>query len=147
MSPDEEKLAGRLQGAWTLLRFEELNADGAPARHPFGPDATGLLIYTPDGRMSAQLSTAGRPRFAAGGGQAERARERAAAFDTFVAYCGRFRVEGDEVAHEVALSLYPNWIGTTLRRTVRFDGEQLTLTTAPDRAGRVQRLVWRRAAI
>lgn len=144
MSPDEEKLARRLLGTWTLLRFEELDGGGVPVRFPFGPDAGGLLVYTPDGRMSAQLSTAGRPRFAAGGGLAERARERAGAFDTFVAYCGRFRVDGDEVAHEVELSLYPNWIGTTLRRRVRFDGEQLTLTTAPDRAGRAQRLIWRR---
>ena len=50
---DDETLARALPGAWTLERWEIRYADGRPPGFPFGEAATGLLLYTPDGWMSA----------------------------------------------------------------------------------------------
>ena len=41
-------------GAWRLVAFEEEGPDGELI-HPYGKDATGLLIYDPSGRMSVQI--------------------------------------------------------------------------------------------
>jgi hypothetical protein len=90
-----------------------------------------------------------RPRFATDdvtGGSAE---EQAQAFATFIAYGGRYAVDGDTVTHTVETSLFPNWIGTEQRRRFALsdDGRMLTLTSPPlvlGGATRIQRLVWER---
>ena len=48
---------------------------------------------------------------------------------TALAYCGRYRVDGDCVVHTVEMSMYPNWVGTEQRRAYRFDGDRIVLRT------------------
>ncbi len=55
----------RLVGAWELQEYTATAADGTIA-FPMGADATGLVIYTADGYMSAQLMVQGRPPYASG---------------------------------------------------------------------------------
>lgn len=50
--------ADSLGGAWRLVALEEPGADGVMHRVA---DATGSLIYTPDGRMSVQVMFASTP--------------------------------------------------------------------------------------
>jgi hypothetical protein len=59
-------LRERLIGAWKLESYIEKPVDGSPLGHPLGEDATGLIMYTPDGYMSAQLMRAGRKPFGSG---------------------------------------------------------------------------------
>ena len=53
-------LAERLVGAWVLESYEADDPDGT-VRTPFGPDATGLLVYGADGRMTVQVMDPRRP--------------------------------------------------------------------------------------
>ena len=39
--------AQNLLGVWNLVRWEITYDDGRPTTYPFGPDATGLIQYTP----------------------------------------------------------------------------------------------------
>ena len=52
----------QLLGSWTLVSYTA-HAPTNPADkvHPMGPNATGIIMYTPDGYMSAQLQTPGTP--------------------------------------------------------------------------------------
>jgi hypothetical protein len=50
-------------GAWSLLECAEIMQDGSK-RLPLGERALGQVIYTADGRMSAQLVRADRAPFA-----------------------------------------------------------------------------------
>ena len=50
-----------LVGAWRLKRWETVYRDGRRTE-PFGARATGLLQYTADGWMSANIMAAGRPK-------------------------------------------------------------------------------------
>src|SRR3712207_7628842 len=43
-----------LVGTWLLEAYVSDEPDGT-VREPFGPDATGVLIYLPDGRMAVQV--------------------------------------------------------------------------------------------
>jgi len=114
-----------------------------------GEAPEGLLVYSDDGTMVGIMGPAARPRFASddvtGGTDDERAR----AFATFIAYGGRYEIEGDTVRHDVETSLFPNWIGTVQRRRWELaeNGRLLTLTSPPLSLGgmvRVQRLTWER---
>ena len=119
-----------LVGAWCLVAWRRVAADGSVA-YPFGSDALGRLVYTADGFMAATVARAERPPFAAGdigGGTVE---ERAAAAEDYIAYCGRYEFDGGTVTHHIELSLFPNWTGTDQARTVRLEGDQLTLRTPP----------------
>jgi hypothetical protein len=137
-----------LVGGWRLRSWVSIGDDGAEVR-PMGEAPDGLLTYTAEGTMIGIMGPGDRPRFATDdvtGGSAE---EQAQAFATFIAYGGRYAVDGDTVTHTVETSLFPNWIGTEQRRRFALsdDGRMLTLTSPPlvlGGATRIQRLVWER---
>ncbi len=139
-----------LVGGWRLVTWSAVGDDGSEVR-PMGDAPDGLLAYTAEGTMLGIMGPGDRPRFhdddVTGGTSAEQA----AAFATFIAYGGRYRVDGDEVVHTVETSLFPNWIGTEQRRrwSLADDGATLTLTSPPLLLGGARRrqiLTWRRVA-
>ena len=73
-----------------------------------------------------------------------------AAARSCIAYAGRYEVWGDQVHHHVENSLLPDWVGRTLVRTIRWQGDVLTLSPPDEqtRSGKtVQRAItWTRTA-
>jgi Lipocalin-like domain len=137
---------GRLAGRWRLVSYSARADDGSVA-YPLGADAQGSLVYTHGGWMSAQVSAGSRSAFSTedllGGSDGERAE----AFSTYVAYCGSYEVSDDVVIHRVAMSLFPNWVGTEQSRYFHLEGAELVLRTPPlDAGGRslVYEFLWRR---
>ena len=54
----------QLVGAWELVEYQAYSADDrSNTIHPMGKNAEGIIMYTPDGYMSAQLQTPGVPSF------------------------------------------------------------------------------------
>lgn len=143
MSPSD------LTGPWHLEDFTIRFADDRPPLRPFGEGARGQLIYTADGHMSATLCRADRPPL---GGRLETsarapADAKAAAFDGYLAYAGRWRLDGDAVVHAVDFALTPDLVGAENRRTARLIDGRLHLTyrlTARSGVERTYTLVWRR---
>jgi Lipocalin-like domain len=137
----------RLIGAWQLRRWFITYEDGA-VTEPLGPGATGLLVYTGDGWMSAAMMAAGRPRLSRSNPRAAPESERAAAFDTYFGYCCRWRIVGQSVEHRVTLSHNPALVGTLQTRKIQMRGRTLTLSAQEQVPGgvRVHRLQWRPAS-
>jgi hypothetical protein len=120
----------RLLGRWLLIGWRAWD-DGvalAPER------ARGALVYCEDGWMAVQISYDDR--------SAEDATR-------YLAYCARWRLDGDEVSHAVDMCVNPAWQGSLQVRRVSWDGEELLLRT-PELAWngrrRVAELRWRRAS-
>lgn len=138
---------GDLIGTWTLVCWD-YSVDGEHKGFPMGEDAKGQIIYAADGGMSAILKQAERPRFEEPGFHYGTQEQREMAAMTYVSYGGTFDLEDDRVLHHVAYSLFPDWVGTDLIRTVSWEGDQLLLTGLPDisKSGKsvVNRLLWRR---
>ncbi len=139
-----------LVGTWRLVRFEVHRSGGQPPILPFGEGAEGLLIYGADGWMSAVLAHGEREELSTrrleSAGKAPD-REKAAAFETYLSYAGRWRIDGDEVVHSVEHALVPNIEGTELRRAWQLDGDRLVLSyQMVGRRGLPRRyeLVWER---
>ncbi len=137
-----------LIGGWRLRSWVSVAADGSETR-PMGDTPDGLLAYTATGTMIGIMGPGDRPRFATDDVTGGTTDEQARAFSTFIAYGGRYTLDGDTVTHLVETSLFPNWIGTQQRRHWSLDavGRTLTLTSPPlvlGGATRIQRLVWER---
>ena len=49
--------------------------------------------------------------------------EKARAFDAYVTYCGRYRVDGDVAYHRIEMSLLPNWIGEEQARRIEWEDD------------------------
>lgn len=132
----------KLVGAWRLVTWEIGYPDGRVA-HPYGPDAVGLLCYTPDGHMSASIALAVRPGLSSPNPRKAPEAERAAAFDSFFAYSGTYTLAGGAVRHHVELALNPAFSGTTQIREAVLDGDTLVLAASED--SRRHTLTWRHA--
>ena len=123
-----------LLGTWELESFVVTADDGRPDRHPFGVRAQGRIIYTADGHMMAVLSAA--PDAESGARTLETSHhasdaEKAAAYDRYLSYSGRWRIEGDRIHHDVDLALVPGLAGQTWTRWAVYASEpqpRLTLS-------------------
>src|SRR5947207_2651203 len=127
----------QLVGAWELVSYR-LIAENGSVTFPLGEDASGLIIYTGDGYMSAQLMRLGRASYSSGDPHAGETHEMSAAAAGYVAYSGPFTADEETrtLKHSVAVSLFPNWLGNTQLRICRLDGDSLTLSTSGPMAAR-----------
>ena len=126
--------ANRLVGRWRLVSWSARTADGT-VTYPFGERAQGSVVYTPGGWMSGTLAYGDRADLATGdvvGGSEE---QRAAAFSTYLSYCGTYEVQGDVVVHHIEMSLFPNWVGGDQKRHFELSGDELVLRTPPMEIG------------
>jgi Lipocalin-like domain len=116
-----------LVGAWRLECWSLEYEDGRPSEFPLGPDARGMLLYTPGGQVSATLMNAGQP-------------------SASLAYAGRYDVHGGAVYHSIEIATDPTLVGMTTTRHIAREGDVLTLSGPDFRAGtgRSQKIVWRR---
>ena len=145
-----DDLRTNLIGAWTLHSYEAHSIDGSTVTYPLGTHPQGIIMYTPDGYMSAQLMRADRPLLSGDDMHPDELDELAAAASGYLSYSGPYSVVGDGlIAHHIAISLLPNWIGGTQYRAARLHGSVLVLSPPdPILVGGQRltaRLVWHRA--
>ena len=127
----EATLRDAVLGAWELVSFVARDVATGEDRQPLGTAPRGLILYTADGHMSAQLA---KPDM---GG--------------YVAYGGRFSVNEETATlhHDVTISMMPELLTQAQFRHATVDGDLLTLSaTRADDAGVTTHssLVWRRAS-
>jgi hypothetical protein len=144
----EVSLRSRLIGAWQLVNFVMRDMTTNAEDRPWGEHPLGLILYTHDGYVSAQLQRPGLAPFVHDDPFGATAAEYAAAGSSCIAYSGRFFVdEADQsVCHEMAVSFFPNWLGQRHRRKVKIAGEFLQLTVdRPNGEPKIATLTWRKA--
>lgn len=138
-----------LTGRWEVLSWEQAFDDGR-RESPMGDQLNGFIQYTEDGGMACMIARAERPNFETGGQWNASNEEKARAYNSMLAYGGRYEIHGDVIHHMVDISMFPNWKGSVQKRqvTVNDDGT-LTLSARLEEGtsqARTARLVWRRAA-
>jgi hypothetical protein len=112
-APTADDVRSNRIGAWRLQSYEARSIDGSDVIYPLGVDPQGIIIYTCDGYISAQLMRSDRLRFSSDTKHPAADGELAAA-RRYLTYAGPYSVVGDGlIAHDVAVSLVPNWIGGT----------------------------------
>lgn len=124
----EATLAENLCGAWSLVSWRIEYDNGRPANEPFGADPVGLILYDRSGWMSATMCTRRRTPFSAASAAAASIASKATALEEYLAYSGRWRLEGRVIVHAVTYSLNPVLIGTEQRREAELSGDRLDLS-------------------
>jgi Lipocalin-like domain len=140
--------AGDLVGTWQLVRFIA-ETPGGMRLAPWGPNPSGQLMYSAEGRMSLVMTDPDRAKFAstdAFGGTPEEIRH---AFEGMEAYAGRYEVDSlhSIVIHHVEVARLPHWSGLSQRRFADLRGNELQLRTPPMRARGLEvvlTLLWQR---
>lgn len=125
--------AEQLHGGWHLREFTVTRLGQRVL--PFGSQPAGLLLYTPDGWMSATILP---------GDDAESPHRSA------ICYAGRFYLEeqagGTAVFHEVQAGILPFARGTVQRREAQLSDDGMTLTLRAQQTDYSDAvLVWQRA--
>jgi len=126
-------LRDRLLGAWRIIDAAAVNVTTGARKLWLGRPRpySGVIMYLPNGMMSVQIGAARpAPRPGAKLGSLSNDDLRSYA-ETWYGYYGRFEIdEGhSQVRHHIAGSLFPFETGTTYVRTVKMDGDVLTLKT------------------
>ncbi len=112
----------RVIGAWRLVSFTAIDVNGAIA-HPLGTEARGMLIYTADGHVSAQL----------------------AAPDGYIGYAGTYQWLGDGVIHRSVVGSPSEFSSAELPRTAILEEGRLSLASLPANGYPVLTATWQRA--
>ena len=136
-------------GAWSLIDWRIEYSDGGVTR-PFGEAAHGYIVYAANRIMVANIAKGEREPFGLPNARNADAGQKGAAFDSYFAYAGPWRIEGEEVVHAVTMSLFPDMTGTEQRRLAVFDGNGgLTLSAhepLKDGVSRHHKLQWQKSA-
>ena len=138
-----------LVGSWELIEWRIEYSEGRPPSRPFGKDAVGLLMYAPDGWMSATMSKPQRSALADGTARKPDDASKARSFGEYLAYCGTWKLTGSTVSHDVRMSMNPVLIGLPHAREASIKDGVLTLIAnepGPAGATRVHHILWRRPA-
>jgi hypothetical protein len=122
-------IAEALIGVWRLRQYSDVT-EGTPAIYPFGQDPEGLLIYTPEGFVSALLMARGRPNLSGNGFTEGTPDQYTSAGKSFIGYTGRYDVDESKlvVTHRPTVAFAPNMIGSIQQRLVDLQGDVLVLT-------------------
>ncbi|KIM92926.1 hypothetical protein OIDMADRAFT_62050 [Oidiodendron maius Zn] len=130
-----EEFREKILGAWQLLSYRAEPVNGDEPIYPFTKNAQGIVIYSYDGYLSAQLMAPGRVPFHTSDRLAGTEKELADGLRTYMAYSGKFSVyrglDGHpRLLHGMQVSSFPNWIGDTQERVAKIEGDILILSPA-----------------
>jgi hypothetical protein len=140
-------LAERLAGTWRLQSRIDRDATGARVDEPtLGSDPVALVFFDRAGNFAAQFMKRDRGAAAA---VVSAAANNTRAVDGYDAYFGSYAVDeaSGVVTTTLAGAIAREHVGAVLARTMRVDGDTLTITlatSAPDARPVVRTLTWAR---
>jgi hypothetical protein len=118
--------ADSVVGSWRLASWAEVETESKVVRTPFGENPSGVITYTPDGRMSVLIIDSKRKSPA--GPKATDA-EGVELYQTMIAYSGAYSLDGNKVTHKIEVSWNQAWTGTNQQRFFEVKDDILTIKT------------------
>lgn len=122
-------LKNELIGTWKLLSYIEVPIDGDDSLFPMGQNPYGVLMYSPEGYMSVQISKEGRMCYKSNDKMMATQEEMVSSLQGYIAFCGKYKVDNNNavVSYSIESSLFPNWKDQLQHRKIDFDGDVLYL--------------------
>jgi len=141
-------LKEQLVGTWTLVSWEQTNADGSKLQQ-FGASPNGIAFFDATGHYIISVMRLDRANYKIDNfgqlAQITGEEGKATALST-ITYFGTYKVnEADRIiAIHIDASSFPNWNGTDQERLFEVAQDRLKLTVRPPRGGTVD-VLWKRA--
>lgn len=111
-----------IAGTWRMVERGGSESEQAQLMERYGEKSEGLVILSPDGWLCAAVCRGDRERLPGDPPwHADApADARLAAFDSYISYAGRWRVENDQLITKVEFALNPSWVGGEQIRDLEF---------------------------
>jgi len=116
-----------LIGTWRMISWTRTIVATGEVSDAMGADPIGYIAYQTDGRMMAFVTSRHRPKL---DGKTPSDLEKAALFDTILAYTAAYTLEEGRVIHHVEAAWNPTW-ERALVRPVHIEGDRLVISNAP----------------
>jgi len=143
----QRSLKEQLVGTWKLVSVDNLRDDGSKVEL-FGPNPTGIVIYTRDGHFALLNGRSDLPKFASNRRDKGTQEENKAVVEGSIAYFGTYSVnEADKaITAKIEGSTFPNFVGTDQKRIITsLTKDELKFTNPAGSSGGTLQLVWKRA--
>ena len=124
----KSQAADSVVGSWRLVSWVEVETESKSVHSVFGDNPTGVITYTPDGRMSVVIID---PKRKPPAGPKPTDAEADELYRTMIAYSGAYSLEGNKVTHKIEVSWNQAWTGTNQQRFVEVKDDQLIIKTPP----------------
>jgi len=111
-------------GVWKLVSVMYEDQETKALTPLFGEHPRGYQIATADGRWLALATPSDRVAPTTD-------EQRAQAYQKMIAYCGRYRIEGNKITTKVEVAWNEAWVGGEQVRTIRFEGDKLHIESPP----------------
>ncbi|MHB8687271.1 MAG: lipocalin-like domain-containing protein [Candidatus Dormibacteraceae bacterium] len=113
-----------LIGTWRLTAAYFVAQATGDRLDLFGAEPFGYAVLESNGRMIALLTSSGRTPAASSS-------DMTTLFKSMVAYTRRWSIDGEKLVTKVDGAWDPSWVGTEQVRYYAFDGQTLSIRTAP----------------
>lgn len=134
-------------GTYDLVSWENRYESGA-ITYPLGPDAIGVISYSPDGFLFVHIMANNRNKHSLSDLFSGKNSEIKNSATTHISYCGTYEIKENEIIHHVSVSSFPNWVSSEQRRNWEFKNGNLMLSAQGLQVGNEKvgaYLIWKRA--
>jgi hypothetical protein len=140
-------LSKSLQGAWTLVRVDNVYPDGHRVEL-YGPHPQGRWLIDAQGHYMMQIVRAQRVPFASGDKSRGTPQEYRAASLDFNAHYGTVSLEDGKLHRHIEHASFPNWDGRSGSTSYVLKGDELTYIVVSPTSGTAEgahgEVTWRR---
>jgi len=122
-------IKNELIGTWNLLSFIEVPVNGVDSKFPMGKNPKGILIYSPDGYMSIEITNSNPDTNVSGSDQDSSKKEVLSFLNDFITYSGTYKIN-DAIAtvqHVIRSPSSPHIDNELQERKIDFEGDILYL--------------------
>jgi len=145
-SAQQKTLKEQLIGTWLAVSVVATRPDGTKT-NSFGSDVKGMQIFDSTGRVIIVLMRPDLPKFASNSRDTGTDEENRAVVRGSSTLFGTYSVDEatKSVSVQIAAATFPNWTGTTQKRTIAISGDELTVTGFAGTLGGAPESKWKRA--
>ena len=120
-------LKNEIIGTWKLLSYIEVPVGGEEYLFPLGKNPKGILIFSPDGYMSVQISVKNPLKYDSEDRFSATDDRIAARSKEYIAFTGKYKTDNvlSHVIYNIETALNPNWEGVKQVRKLDFEGDIL----------------------
>jgi len=143
--PASAQLDKNLVGAWNIVSVTYQQGD--KTTEPFGSNVKGTQVFTPDGRFAVVVTRGDLPKVTSNNRETATAEESEKIVHGSIGYFGSYTTNAadNSVTVNIEAATFPNWVGTSQKRTYTITGDEMKLFNPTASGGGSATVVLKRA--
>jgi len=145
-APASAQVDKNLVGAWTIVSITVEQGD--KKTEPYGSNIKGTQVFEPSGRFAVVLTRADLPKVASNNRETATPEESQKIVHGSIGYFGSYTTSDADKSMTLQIegATFPNWVGTSQKRTYTISGDEMHLTNPTASGGGTAKVVLKRAS-